>query len=230
MRLRAGIVLAALMLVPLAAIFGAWRPWVGRAGSSAATAGGNTAAQPAGQAADLSPSYQGTAQTDATPKEGTVTGQAPAASHVSRKPQAVRQERLPKAKIRAVQAASTEDAPPTQDAPTTQDVPTTQDAPLAVERNEAEPGNRQILAETWRAAQQRLEALGAVTWRLETWGSQGLYRFSCAVSLAGQSRSTRYFEAVAARAETAIEQVVSEVEAFRAGQSATAAGRQPLRR
>ncbi len=212
MRLRAAIVLAALVCVPLAAMLGTWRPWSRpRAlltNTPEQSARSDTTSQPDQIAAPyVRPSdvARGGSGQHSAPRRGT-RKTAPESAHTPST------ETAPTASIRDVVAETAQDSAP------------------GTEPTESHTEQGRGIERFWQAAQERLEALGAVNWRLESWGSQGLYRFSCAVSLAGQSRSTRYFEAVASRPETAIEQVVSEVEAFRAGQPASAAGPQPLRR
>jgi hypothetical protein len=65
----------------------------------------------------------------------------------------------------------------------------------------------------------RLERLGAVDSQLATWGSGGkLYRFCCRAALADSPKHTRHFESVAAEPLTAVEQVVTKVEAWRLAQ------------
>lgn len=212
MRLRAAIVLAALTGVPLVAVLGTCRPWSNKStpleASSAQSPDSNAAiSQPDGETAPHGRTAAQSARNSTSP----VPQPARSARPAPKSPD-THAATTPKATIRGVRAAPTEYAP------------------AGAERSKADAGEGRALDQVWPAAQERLEALGAVTWRLETWGSQGLYRFSCAVSLAGHSRSTRYFEAIAAHPETAVEQVVSEVEAFRAGQPATTAGRPALRR
>jgi hypothetical protein len=210
MRLRAAVVLIALMGVPAAAILGTWGRW-SRHGPPPVPASPSHAPDGTGYAQ----------QTPAVPEQpgdppnvGTENRSKPtqAATRPSIRHRPSDKPSAPKATIRGVLATAPAE-------PTPGSEPADPDAVAS-----------QALGQAWREAQERLAALGAINWRLENWGSEGLYRFSCAVSLAGGSRSTRYFEAVAPRAEVAIERVLSEVEAFRAGQPVTTAGRQPLRR
>lgn len=66
--------------------------------------------------------------------------------------------------------------------------------------------------------QQRLRQLGATYCLLESWGNgEQLYRFYCRVGVAGGSGYTRYFEATDADPLVAMGEVLSEVEAWRAG-------------
>lgn len=212
MGLRATIVLAALVGLPLAAVLGTWRPWSRPRALLTDVPGQNAEPDALGQPHQVAAPYE--LPSDVA-RSGSEHGNAPPPERKETAPESAQRpavETAPTASIRDVVAETAQDSAPGAK-------PT---------ESHTEPGHG--IVRFWHAAQARLEALGAVNWRLESWGSQGLYRFSCAVSLAGQSRSTRYFEAVAARPEMAIEQVVSEVEAFRAGQPITAARPQPLRR
>jgi hypothetical protein len=70
---------------------------------------------------------------------------------------------------------------------------------------------------TW--TQQRLRELGATYYLLETWGRNGeLYRFHCKMAIAGNQDYTRHFEATDADAARAMQAVLRQVEAWRAGQ------------
>jgi len=61
----------------------------------------------------------------------------------------------------------------------------------------------------------RLRQLGATRARLELWGSQGrLYRFCCEVSMAGSDDFTYYFEATDADHLRAMTQVLQQLEAW----------------
>ena len=66
------------------------------------------------------------------------------------------------------------------------------------------------------AIEQRLRELGAVYSLLEMWGRDGTrYRYHCRVALAGGAQATRNFEIVGTDPETVMQQVLSEVEAWR---------------
>lgn len=68
-------------------------------------------------------------------------------------------------------------------------------------------------------SERRLRELGATQYRLETWGESGqLFRCSAAVALPGRRRASRHFDAVAAGPSQAIEQLLAQVEAWRAQQ------------
>jgi len=69
---------------------------------------------------------------------------------------------------------------------------------------------------TW--TQHRLRELGATYYLLETWGRNGeLYRFHCKMAVAGNPDYTRHFEATDNDASRAMQQVLEQVEAWRAG-------------
>ncbi|GAB4140914.1 hypothetical protein [Thermopirellula anaerolimosa] len=64
--------------------------------------------------------------------------------------------------------------------------------------------------------ERRLQALGAVYYRMEKWGAEGrLYRFYCDTTVAGQPGMVRHWEAVAEHPESAMIQVISQIEAAR---------------
>jgi hypothetical protein len=66
--------------------------------------------------------------------------------------------------------------------------------------------------------QQRLQATGALHYRLETAGSNGeLFRFQCKMGLPNNPNYVSYFEATSSDATTAMQQVLDQVEAWRAG-------------
>lgn len=67
--------------------------------------------------------------------------------------------------------------------------------------------------------EQRLQSLGAVYYRMEKWGADGrLYRFYCDTAVAGQPGMVRHWEAVAEHPESAMIQVLSQIEAAEARQ------------
>ena len=66
--------------------------------------------------------------------------------------------------------------------------------------------------------QQRLRALGATYYLLETWGRQGeMYRFHCKMAIAGNPDYTKHFESTGSDAAGAMQDVLRQVEAWRAG-------------
>lgn len=65
----------------------------------------------------------------------------------------------------------------------------------------------------------RLEKLGVTQRQLTPWGSSGqLYRFCCNAPLGDSPAMTRHFESVAADGNAAVEQVLTQVEAWRTAQ------------
>lgn len=67
--------------------------------------------------------------------------------------------------------------------------------------------------------ERRLQSLGAVYYRMEKWGADGrLYRFYCDTAVAGQAGVVRHWEAVAEHPESAMIQVLSQIEAAAAEQ------------
>ncbi|MBX3414927.1 MAG: hypothetical protein KF708_19740 [Pirellulales bacterium] len=81
------------------------------------------------------------------------------------------------------------------------------------------PGNDAPQANPFRDMEQRLRALGATYYLLESWGTTGnLYRFHVKMALAGNPSYNRHFEATDADPMMAMRHVLSEVEAWRNGQ------------
>jgi hypothetical protein len=67
--------------------------------------------------------------------------------------------------------------------------------------------------------QQQLRQWGATYYLLESWGgSQQLYRFYCKMAVGGNPNFTRYFEAIDSDPLHAMRQVLQQVESWRAGQ------------
>ncbi|HVA49372.1 MAG TPA: hypothetical protein VNH11_23605 [Pirellulales bacterium] len=65
-------------------------------------------------------------------------------------------------------------------------------------------------------SERRLRELGAIYYRLETWGDGGhFYRCSCSIAAAPRSRATRHFEAIDAAPSQAIQAVIAQVQAWR---------------
>ncbi|MGC3966083.1 MAG: hypothetical protein QM775_01540 [Pirellulales bacterium] len=72
--------------------------------------------------------------------------------------------------------------------------------------------------EQFTQIQQRLRALGATHYALETWGSEGgYYRFQCQMAAGHNSAYTRKFEATDTDALRAMQTVLDDVEAWKAG-------------
>ncbi|MBI3467016.1 MAG: hypothetical protein HY000_28715 [Planctomycetes bacterium] len=69
---------------------------------------------------------------------------------------------------------------------------------------------------TWM--ERRLRELGATYYLLEAWGSDGgLFRFHCKMAIAGNDQLNRHFEATDPDPLRAMERVLTQVEAWRAG-------------
>jgi hypothetical protein len=72
--------------------------------------------------------------------------------------------------------------------------------------------------EDFGGMERKLREHGAVYYLLETWGSEGeQYRFHCRMAIANNPNYTRHFEATDRDALKAMSQVLSRVEAWRAG-------------
>ena len=73
-------------------------------------------------------------------------------------------------------------------------------------------------ADPFLHTQQRLQQLGATYYLLESWGGQQqLYRFYCKMAVGGNPNYTRYFEAIESDPLRAMSQVLGQVESWRAG-------------
>lgn len=73
-------------------------------------------------------------------------------------------------------------------------------------------------ANPFRDMEQRLRSLGATYYLLESWGTEGnLYRFHVKMALAGNPNYNRHFEATDADPLAAMHRVLDEVEAWRSG-------------
>ena len=78
----------------------------------------------------------------------------------------------------------------------------------------------------YKVLEQRLRALGATQYRLETWGVSGeLFRFRAMVAVAGRTSHNRYFQATDADSLCAFERVVEQVEQWRSAQRGSSAPR-----
>jgi len=95
------------------------------------------------------------------------------------------------------------------------------EAPPPVDR----PSDRSTVADLADAdirlvtIQRRLRELGASYYLLEKWGTEGqLYRFHCRVAIGEGGGANRHFEAIDASARTTMQQVLAQVEAWRAAQ------------
>lgn len=66
--------------------------------------------------------------------------------------------------------------------------------------------------------QQRLKALGAIHYSLETWGPQGeAYRFQCRMTAGHNPNYNRHFEATDVDPVRVMQTVLSDVEAWKSG-------------
>ncbi len=90
-------------------------------------------------------------------------------------------------------------------------------APLPLSNNNvAAPSGR--APDRFTQCQRRLQELGAVYYLLETWGDRGeLFRFYCKVAVGGNPNFTRYFDAADPDPLTAIGKVIQQIEAWRSG-------------
>lgn len=90
---------------------------------------------------------------------------------------------------------------------------------LASASPSSKPAERPAAANDWfRTVQQRLKQLGATYYLLETWGRGGeLYRFHCKMAIGGNPDYTRHFEATDRDAAKAMQDVLAQIEAWRAG-------------
>jgi hypothetical protein len=80
------------------------------------------------------------------------------------------------------------------------------------------PGGLPEPPDRFTAMERKLREYGAVYYLLETWGNDGeLFRFHCRMAMANNPNYTRHFEATDRDALKAMSQVLSRVEAWRAG-------------
>lgn len=222
--LRAFIMLAGLVAVPLAAIFGsslpdlfkefgtkpsedmgdpvAWNTTLGatqveapRFEPFALPPAANTAPAsqmtPTPQHGDRNPPVTiAASQSLSTPNPFAIQNQQPVGMPFTGHPQAVEAPRSA--------------APPAVEAPTR----ASYEAPAAIP-----PGPERF---TWM--ERRLRDLGATYYLLEAWGGDGgLFRFHCKMAIAGNAQLNRHFEATDPDPLRAMERVLLQVEAWRAG-------------
>ncbi|HTM53400.1 MAG TPA: hypothetical protein VL175_05200 [Pirellulales bacterium] len=97
-------------------------------------------------------------------------------------------------------------------------------APVATPPKVQVPGERtgplpaEGETDRFTAMERKLREYGAVYYLLETWGNEGeLYRFHCRMAMANNPSYSRHFEASDRDALRAMSQVLSKVEAWRAG-------------
>lgn len=126
--------------------------------------------------------------------------------------------------------------------------PSSSPAPLFVDEGAARSEGRVVapVSSPSRAVQQRPEGAppladdpygvapllaelrrqGAAEYALEAWGARGeLFRFHCAMPLAGRASQTQHFEAIAADPRAAVQEVCSETSSWRMARAASFAGR-----
>ncbi|RMF97461.1 MAG: hypothetical protein D6741_10055 [Planctomycetota bacterium] len=85
--------------------------------------------------------------------------------------------------------------------------------PVATEAPLASPQAQAAMA----AIQQRLQALGAMRYRLEPWGDAGrFYRFTCDVSIDGSAERLQHWESIDANPVRAMQDVLARVESWTA--------------
>jgi hypothetical protein len=85
------------------------------------------------------------------------------------------------------------------------------------------PGQQELAADPQpqgelQRTEQRLRAMGAVYYSLESWGSgKEYYRFLCRMPIGGSLTAIRYFEATGPDPLKAMSQVLEDIETWRAG-------------
>ena len=91
-------------------------------------------------------------------------------------------------------------------------------SPMASPAGASPAADNASAGESLPRIERRLRELGATYSLLESWGNQGqLYRFYCKMGIGGNSNYTRYFEATDADPLRAMNIVLQQVEAWRAG-------------
>jgi hypothetical protein len=106
---------------------------------------------------------------------------------------------------------STDGAAPSDSAAT----PGSGERPLVkVEHEAARPAaSAADASDPFASSEQRLRALGATYYRLESWGDRGeFYRCACDLRLGSRSRASRHFEAIEPTASQAVASVIDQVE------------------
>lgn len=90
-----------------------------------------------------------------------------------------------------------------------------QEAILASYETAAGHQPRPVCPDEAENIQRRLRQLGAVYYVLESWGSEGNYRFACRIAIDGNPEYTRYFEATGRDGLSVMSRVLQQVEAWR---------------
>lgn len=216
MRLRTAVMIAGMTILPIAAVLGFRNPW-GNSTSKHDTSRSAMAAPAGGTAAGA----QTSAGADKHPQShlADVHGH----SHDSHTDDHDHAEHAPgflnspiqQASNRDVRATSAELSPASfaadlHDHPLP--TPGGRDEPPTSTAAETSTGDR------FSQIQQRLRALGATHYALETWGPQNeLYRFQCRMAAGHQPGYTRQFEATDTDALSSMQTVLHEVEAWKSG-------------
>jgi len=210
--LRALVMLACLVAIPLAAIFGTSMPEIAR---NLLTANGparaSSADGPGLNDSQLEPMLQANAAsmlpapadlpTTATDRQARPT--VPGSHGPDRSANPPRS---------AVISASYETAGPASEPPGTSDWPQN-GAPALLPPQQRAPS----AFDQFTQIQQRLRQLGASYYLLETWGSDGQsYRFYCRLPIQGDRTNSRYFEVIDTDQLRAMDRVLRQVEAWRA--------------
>ncbi len=204
--LRALVMLACLVAIPLAAIFGTSMPEIARkllsANGSAQRASADGPDRHDSQFEPM-PQVNAASMLPTPPTDGQARPMVPG-SHGPNLPV--------NPPLSAVVSASYETVGPASESPGTSDwrqngapalLPTQQRAPTAFDQ--------------FTQIQQRLRQLGASYYLLETWGSDGQsYRFYCRLPIQGDRTNSRYFEVIDSDQLRAMDRVLRQVEAWRA--------------
>ena len=165
---------------------------------------------PAAPVVETAPLWNPSRRTASSPRNRDMTAHfAPSPLHGSEAAVRRRGEPRTNALKKTVYFEPDEDGPTQLSAP---DAPDKEESLVPVER----PAGDNPFADSER----RLRELGAIYYRLETWGDEGrFYRCSCNVALSPRGRATRHFEAIDAAPSQAIGAVIKQVDAWRASKA-----------
>ena len=210
--LRALVMLACLVAIPLAAIFGTSMPEIVRKLLAAnGPAQGSSADGPDRYDLQFEPMPQANAASMLpAPAEGPTT----ATDWQTRPtlPGSQGPDRSANPPRPAVISASYETVGPGSQPPGTADWPQNA-APALLPPQQRAPS----AFDQFTQIQQRLRQLGATYYLLETWGSDGQsYRFYCRLPIQGDRTNSRYFEVIDTDQLRAMDRVLRQVEAWRA--------------
>lgn len=225
--------LACLILVPLAAIFGSVCPEVVRS-TLVEPILGPKSAPPGTASADVGPSpLTGPFDLLATPPSSLpVPAEAPAWSPAGAAVPAVQnspaasQAHAPAAPVSGFATLTRFDAAAETSAPgrpvgsasaAAFAAPELARDPTAVSAGAVAAGAAQpAVPDRFKLLERRLREYGAIYYLLETWGSEGeLYRFHCKMAIGSNPNYTRHFEATNRDALQAMSQVLEQIEAWR---------------